>query len=649
MAVATSSSSSTFYLNALPYSERGAACELPAVRLRDVMSRAEMQPRDRLLYACASNYLYCSDFFRGELSEHLRSSQGGGLLIGHNADRLERIAASLGGGWAAGAPEKLPAFGTMHSKFVLLFYERACRVAVLSNNFLARDFERKTASLWVQDFPLASAAAAAPAMAALAPAPSSASSHISFSRPPSSSSPDEGDFGAALEAYFAALAKDGVSVDVLLKHLRRFSFASARAWLVTSVPGTHGRAHGHLRLRDVLRRDTAAVRGARILCQHSSQGSVRGPFLADFAASCRGGNNASAPKRGREESAGEEEDDAARSWADLELVWPTAGFVRRSTEGWFGGTSCPCDPANQTVEVLALMRSYDAARTDRTHSVPHIKTVSAVAASDVVPGGLEIAWTYTGSHNFSVAAWGAASNKKGESYVRSYELGVALTPARALFGARLEAHLVRSGALVADPRFAGPFARAVVADAAARRGLAAGGSVEDMTVRELKEALDRRGIAWAGMLEKDEFVRALQAARSTSSSSSSSSSSTSTSSSSSSSSSFAPLPHGSALTAAALANVNAVRFFPALVGGAADVVRSGVGGAHANGGRGDLLCLSVPLPFSATPARLSSVERPWHSKGEFPGRDGFGRSLHEAFSIGLSVTGKAEAPAFIDA
>jgi hypothetical protein len=92
-----------------------------------------------------------------------------------------------------------------------------------------------------------------------------------------------------------------------------------------------------------------------------------------------------------------------------------------------------------------------------------------------------------------------------------------------------------------------------------------------------------------------------------------------------------------------------VRFFPALVGGAADVVRAGAGGPRAGGVRGDMLCLSVPLPFSATPARLTSVERPWHSNGDFPGHDGFGRSLHEAFSLGLSVTGKAEAPVFIDA
>ena len=84
-----------------------------------------------------------------------------------------------------------------------------------------------------------------------------------------------------------------------------------------------------------------------------------------------------------------------------------------------------------------------------------------------------------------------------------------------------------------------------------------------------------------------------------------------------------------------------VRFFPALRGGTRDVLL-------ADG----TLCISVPLPFSVTPARFAAPQRPWHSPDgaavPFEGLDGFGRSMGAAFSNhNLHMTGAAESAVFI--
>ena len=133
--------SSSFFLNALPYTERGAACELPAIALRDL---ARSVAGDGLRYAVLSNMLWNGAFVDAELGSHLRTSRGGGLLVAATASHVEPLARALGQDYVAAAPNDVPSYGSMHSKFALLFYERTLRVAVVSNNFCSRDFERKT-------------------------------------------------------------------------------------------------------------------------------------------------------------------------------------------------------------------------------------------------------------------------------------------------------------------------------------------------------------------------------------------------------------------------------------------------------------------------------------------------------------------------
>ncbi len=119
----------------------------------------------------------------------------------------------------------------------------------------------------------------------------------------------------------------------------------------------------------------------------------------------------------------------------VEVVFPTQAQVGQSLEGWFAGTSIPCDVTNavRLRERLAEMPCgrlcvWDGGSAPvgggrgRGLAVPHIKSFLRYDASDRT-----LAWALLGSHNLSQAAWGKLEKAGSQLYVKSYELGVLLT------------------------------------------------------------------------------------------------------------------------------------------------------------------------------------------------------------------------------
>ena len=252
-----------FYLNYLEYTEAPMAStsspppyDLPSLRLRDLKPKTS----ERLSYAVVSNFLVCRNFFLEELGSFLRTAENGGHCIFDD----KAICQNLGSEWGYSVA-KVPSFGTMHSKFIILFYNSFVRVAILSNNFLYKDWQRKTGTIFVQDFPRSKSAAAT-----------------------SSSSRDE--FGVPLIKYFEQLQTRECNRDAMrhiISCLQEYSFASAKAAIVASVPGSHETLdYGHLRMRSLLQ--NVRVKG-RILAQYSSQGSTTHDTINDFLLSFRGG------------------------------------------------------------------------------------------------------------------------------------------------------------------------------------------------------------------------------------------------------------------------------------------------------------------------------------------------------------------------
>ncbi|KAG2496528.1 hypothetical protein HYH03_005352 [Edaphochlamys debaryana] len=107
----------------------------------------------------------------------------------------------------------------------------------------------------------------------------------------------------------------------------------------------------------------------------------------------------------------------------LSVVWPTVQEVRNSNEGWSAGTSIP-GPAKNVAQ--PFMRQYYCAwggeLVGRQRAMPHIKTYARYR-------GQELAWVLCTSHNLSKAAWGELQKGGSQLMVRSYELGVLVTPA----------------------------------------------------------------------------------------------------------------------------------------------------------------------------------------------------------------------------
>jgi len=313
------------------------------------------------------------------------------------------------------------AFGTYHSKFFLVQYERGLRVIIHSANLIYPDCNNKTQGVWFQDFPLKSVDNTdKDAMqnkqqqhqACSSPPPPSSSYNISTSS-----------FERDLQQYVTSLGLPPPLTRQTHNIIALHDFSSARAHLVASVPGYHKgsaamNSWGHLKLRTLLNGEDILSGGNnsnnhQLVAQFSSLGSIDEAWLeGEFRTSLQASKDSSKVQPPQPGPTG------------MALVWPTVSEIQNSLEGWLAGNSVPGPLKNVTKPFLQpYYAKFGGQVVARQRAMPHIKTY---LRWDVETR--EVGWLFLGSHNLSKAAWGALQKKGSQFMIRSYELGVLITP-----------------------------------------------------------------------------------------------------------------------------------------------------------------------------------------------------------------------------
>jgi tyrosyl-DNA phosphodiesterase-1 len=302
----------------------------------------------------------------------------------------------------------VPAYGTHHSKAFFLQYSKGIRIIIHTANLVYCDFNNKSQSAFIQDFPLKSA----------------------------TGTTSTSDFEEELIQYVEKLGLQRDTTNQMKTIISLHDYSFARAKIVASVPSKpfefHGndmRKFGQARVGAILELETFPKKfsNAPVIAQFSSIGNLSGKFVNSILDNfCSGICDRSS----------ESSKAAGSKNAELQLIWPTVAEVRDSLEGWFGGGSICGYPerVNKPI-VVSRLHQWGGGRAGRQRAMPHMKTylryqVDTSADSEIPQ--VEIAWIILTSHNFSKAAWGeeVQSQKYNARLFRilSYELGVVLLP-----------------------------------------------------------------------------------------------------------------------------------------------------------------------------------------------------------------------------
>lgn len=320
-------------------------------------------------------------------------------------------------------------YGCHHAKFFIIGFEDSARVVVHTANLIERDWANKSQGCFSQDFPIKAA-------------PGSCDFEESLVRYADSLLAHAGGAARNWRGLGRAFDDDAAAALTLSAALRRFDFSRARGRLVPSAPGYHRDAtldaFGLNRVAACLRRDAPPGQaGDEVYCQFSSFSTAKDKFRGALADAFAADRAPSAP---------------------LRFVWPTAAEVRESLEGYAGGG---CMPSNgKTVDLVPrqALRKWAARRTGedaylraRRDVVPHIKSWSRVAAD-----GAGVRWSLLTSANLSTAAWGERQKKDTQLFVKSWELGILVTPASLGVPALATTKGAASGAALVPLPFACP-------------------------------------------------------------------------------------------------------------------------------------------------------------------------------------------------
>lgn len=286
------------------------------------------------------------------------------------------------------------AFGTHHTKMMLLWYEEGFRVIILTSNLIRADWYQKTQGMWMS--PL-------------------------FPRLPKGSSASAGEsptfFKRDLLEYLASYRAP--ELEEWIQRIKEHDLSETRVYLVGSTPGRYVGADmecwGHLRLRKLLYEHTDPIPGEErwpVVGQFSSIGSMGLDKTKWLAAEFQ----RTLTTLGKT---------SLRPDPPIHLLYPSVDDVRTSLEGYPAGGSLPY--SIQTAQKQLWLHSYfhrwKANMTGRTHAMPHIKTYLRVS-----PDFTQLAWFLVTSANLSKAAWGALEKNNTQVMVRSYELGVLYLP-----------------------------------------------------------------------------------------------------------------------------------------------------------------------------------------------------------------------------
>uniref|UniRef100_H3D2X3 Tyrosyl-DNA phosphodiesterase 1 n=2 Tax=Tetraodon nigroviridis TaxID=99883 RepID=H3D2X3_TETNG len=287
------------------------------------------------------------------------------------------------------------AFGTHHTKMMLLWYEEGFRVVILTSNLIRADWYQKTQGMWMSPlFPRLPEGSGARA----------GESPTSFKR----------DLLEYLASYRAA------QLEEWMERIQEHDLSEASVYLVGSTPGRYVGADmerwGHLRLRKLLREHT-----------ETPAGQDRWPVVGQFSSIGSMGLDKSKWLAGEfQHTLSTLGQSSARSDPPLLLLYPSVEDVRTSLEGYPAGGSLPysIQTAQRQLWLHAFFHRWRADSTGRSHAMPHIKTYMRAS-----PGYTELAWFLVTSANLSKAAWGALEKNNTQVMIRSYELGVLFLPA----------------------------------------------------------------------------------------------------------------------------------------------------------------------------------------------------------------------------
>uniref|UniRef100_A0A672Q5R3 Tyrosyl-DNA phosphodiesterase 1 n=1 Tax=Sinocyclocheilus grahami TaxID=75366 RepID=A0A672Q5R3_SINGR len=286
------------------------------------------------------------------------------------------------------------AFGTHHTKMMLLWYEEGFRVIILTSNLIRADWYQKTQGMW---------------MSPLYPRLPEGSPETAGESPTNFKS----DLLEYLEAYRAPELAECID------RIKQHDLSETRVYLIGSTPGRYqGPAMekwGHLRLRKLLSEHTKPVQNEErwhVLGQFSSIGSMGLDKTKWLAAEFQ----RTLTTLGKE----------GRRCAHVHLpVYPSVENVRTSLEGYPAGGSLPysIQTAQKQLWLHSYFHGWHADVTGRSNAMPHIKTYMRVS-----PDFTQLAWFLVTSANLSKAAWGALEKNSTQIMVRSYELGVLYLP-----------------------------------------------------------------------------------------------------------------------------------------------------------------------------------------------------------------------------
>ncbi|XP_058423515.1 tyrosyl-DNA phosphodiesterase 1 isoform X1 [Diceros bicornis minor] len=288
------------------------------------------------------------------------------------------------------------AFGTHHTKMMLLLYEEGLRVVIHTSNLIHADWHQKTQGIWVS--PLY------PRIVHGTHSSGESTTHF------------KADLISYLMAYNAPPLKEWI--DIIQEH----DLSETNVYLIGSTPGRFQGSQkdnwGHFRLRKLLKEHASSIPKAEswpIVGQFSSIGSMGSDeskwLCSEFKESLV--------------TLGKESKTPGKGVVPLHLIYPSVENVRTSLEGYPAGGSLPY--GIQTAEKQNWLHSYfhkwSAETSGRSNAMPHIKTYMRPS-----PDFSQIAWFLVTSANLSKAAWGALEKNGAQLMIRSYELGVLFLP-----------------------------------------------------------------------------------------------------------------------------------------------------------------------------------------------------------------------------
>uniref|UniRef100_A0A4W4EK37 Tyrosyl-DNA phosphodiesterase 1 n=1 Tax=Electrophorus electricus TaxID=8005 RepID=A0A4W4EK37_ELEEL len=278
------------------------------------------------------------------------------------------------------------AFGTHHTKMMLLWYEEGFRVIILTSNLIRADWYQKTQGLWMS--PLY------PRLPEGSPE-TAGESPTHFKR----------DLLEYLRAYRAPELAEWID------RIKEHDLSETRIYLIGSTPGRFQgpdmEKWGHLKLRKLLSENACPVQNMEkwpVIGQFSSIGSMgldktkwlAAEFQRTLTTLGKAGNSLGSAE------------------TPLLLVYPSVDDVRTSLEGYPAGGSLPY--SIQTAQKQLWLHSYfhhwRAETSGRSSAMPHIKIYTRAS-----PDFSQLAWFLVTSANLSKAAWGALEKNNTQMMV----------------------------------------------------------------------------------------------------------------------------------------------------------------------------------------------------------------------------------------